>query len=201
MVPPPSAPPLAGKTPAEPWTLTLALASHSARSALRIGRTHCDRRGRRAAGTARHRHAIRRRQRHFPGSSPLSSAVTLGFMIIWLIPPLFDRTVAPDDLSDILRLVTAYALWSRRPWACPHVLLGLTLNSQAMLTRTCSSTWAPSGVASYWSSTARDVGRGLPDLGSGLHPTWRRYRCADGDRRWAAVVFAINRVSEPTTAI
>src|SRR5688500_3064992 len=61
--------------------------------------------------------------------------VTFGFMILWLIPPFFDpQQSLPLHLSDLLRVVTGYALWSRRPWAFALTYYwGLTLNPQALL--------------------------------------------------------------------
>ena len=63
-------------------------------------------------------------------------AVTFGFMIVFLIPPLFDlHQSLPLHLSDILRLISGYAMLRRRPWAVALTYYwGLTLNPQALLT-------------------------------------------------------------------
>ena len=62
--------------------------------------------------------------------------MSLGFLVLWLVPPLFDvHQSLPLHLSDLLRLVSGYALWSRRPWAVALTYYwGLTLNPQALLT-------------------------------------------------------------------
>lgn len=124
--------------------------------------------------------------------------VTLGFMIIWLIPPLFDlQQSLPLHLSDILRLVTAYALWSRRRWAFALTYYwGLTLNSQAMLTPDLQLDVAPVlEFASYWLQHVLVMWAAVYlTWGLGLHPTWRSYRLTlTVTVGWAAIVFALNR--------
>jgi hypothetical integral membrane protein (TIGR02206 family) len=79
--------------------------------------------------------------------------VTFGFMILWLIPSFFDpQQSLPLHLSDLLRVVTGYALWSRRPWAFALTYYwGLTLNPQALLTPDLLPNIAPVlEIASYW---------------------------------------------------
>jgi hypothetical integral membrane protein (TIGR02206 family) len=101
--------------------------------------------------------------------------VTLGFMIIWLVPALFDlQQSLPLHLSDILRLVTAYALWSRRPWASALTYYwGLTFNSQAMLTPDLHLNVAPVlEFASYWLQHVLVMWAAVYlTWGLGLHPT------------------------------
>jgi hypothetical integral membrane protein (TIGR02206 family) len=125
--------------------------------------------------------------------------VTVGFMIVWLLPPFFDlHQSLPLHLSDMLRLVTAYALWSRRPWAVALTYYwGLTFNPQAMLTPDLHPNVAPAlEIASYWSQHVLVMWAAVYlTWGLGLHPNWRRYRLALAITvAWAAVVFAINRV-------
>jgi hypothetical integral membrane protein (TIGR02206 family) len=111
--------------------------------------------------------------------------VTLGFMIVWLVPPLFDLPV------------TAYALWSRRPWAFALTYYwGLTINPQAILTPDLQLDIAPAlEFASYWSQHVLVMWAAVYlTWGLGLRPTWRSYRLALAVTvAWAAIVFAINR--------
>ena len=124
--------------------------------------------------------------------------VTLGFMIVWLTPPFFDvRQSLPLHLSDILRLVAAYALWSRRPWAFALTYYwGLTFNPQAMLTPDLRPDIAPTlEFASYWLQHVLVMWAAVYlTWGLGLHPNWRSYRLALAVTvGWATIVFAINR--------
>jgi len=125
--------------------------------------------------------------------------VTLGFMIIWLVPTFFDlHQSLPLQLSDLLRLVTAYALWSRRPWAFGLTYYwGLTLNPQAILTPDLQLDVAPAlQFASYWLQHVLVMWAAVYlTCGLGLHPTWRSYRQALAVTvGWGAIVFVINRL-------
>jgi hypothetical integral membrane protein (TIGR02206 family) len=124
-------------------------------------------------------------------------AVTIGFMALWLIPPLFVlHQSLPLHLSDILRLVAGYALWSRRPWALALTYYwGLTLNPQALLTPNLDLNIAPvAEFLSYWLQHVLVMWAAIYlTWGLGLHPTWRSYRLALAvTAGWAAVVMLIN---------
>ena len=125
-------------------------------------------------------------------------SVTFGFMILWLIPPLFDvHQSLPLHLSDVLRVITGYALWSRRPWAFALTYYwGLTLNPQAILTPDLLPDIAPVlEIASYWLQHVLVMWAVIYlTWGLGLHPNWRSYRLTLAlTVGWAAVVFVINR--------
>jgi hypothetical integral membrane protein (TIGR02206 family) len=146
-----------------------------------------------------------RRHRNTPAGEILTRifaiiqlTVTLGFMIIWLVPPLFDlHQSLPLHLSDILRLVCAYALWSRRPWAFALTYYwGLTFNPQAILTPDLQLDVAPAlEFVSYWLQHVLVMWAAVYlTWGLGLRPTWRSYRLAlMVTVAWAAIVFAMNR--------
>ncbi|HET9301427.1 MAG TPA: TIGR02206 family membrane protein [Propionibacteriaceae bacterium] len=124
--------------------------------------------------------------------------VTLGFMIVWLTPPFFDvKQSLPLHLSDVLRLVAAYALWSRRPWAFALTYYwGLTFNPQAMLTPDLRPDVAPAlEIASYWLQHVLVMWAAVYlTWGLGLHPNWRSYRLALAVTvGWATIVSVINR--------
>jgi hypothetical integral membrane protein (TIGR02206 family) len=124
-------------------------------------------------------------------------AVTVGFMALWLAPPLFMlQQSLPLHLSDVLRLVTGYALWSRRPWALALTYYwGLTLNPQALLTPDLDLDIAPVlEFISYWLQHVLVMWAVIYlTWGLGLHPNWRSYRLALAITvGWAAVVIPIN---------
>jgi hypothetical integral membrane protein (TIGR02206 family) len=125
-------------------------------------------------------------------------AVTVGFMALWLVPPLFTLGQSlPLHLSDLLRLVTGFALLSKRPWAyglCYY--WGLTLNPQALLTPDLHPDVAPLlEIISYWVQHILVMWAVLYlTWGLGLRPTWRSYRLAlAATIGWAMVVFGVNR--------
>jgi hypothetical integral membrane protein (TIGR02206 family) len=129
----------------------------------------------------------------------LQLTITLGFMIIWLVPPLFDlQQSVPLQLSDVLRLVTAYALWSRRAWAFALTYYwGLTLNPQAILTPDLQLDVAPAlEFTSYWLQHVLVMWAAVYlTWGLGLRPNWRSYRQALAVTvGWAGLVFVLNRL-------
>jgi hypothetical integral membrane protein (TIGR02206 family) len=126
-------------------------------------------------------------------------AVTFGFLIVFMIPPLFDlHDSLPLYLSDILRPITGYALLRRRPWAVALTYYwGLTLNPQALLTPVLHpGTIAPVlEITSYWSQHILVMWAAVYlTWGLGLHPNWRSYRLTLlASAAWAVVVFAVNQ--------
>ncbi len=150
------------------------------------------RHGRRIRGTPREQTFTR-------GFAVVQLAVTLGFMIFWLIPPYFDLNQSlPLHLSDVLRFVVAYALWSRRPWALAVTYYwGLTLNPQALLTPDLHPDIAPIlEFASYWSQHMLVMWAAIYlTWGLAIRPNWRSYRLALAfTGGWAVSVLAINLV-------
>ena len=131
------------------------------------------------------------------GCAVVQLSVTLGFVVCWLIPPFFDLGQSlPFHLSDVLRLVVAYALWSQKPWALGVTYYwGLTLNPQAMLTPDLHPNVAPVlEIVSYWSQHMLVMWAAIYlTWGLGLRPSWRSYRLAlTFTLGWAVGVFAIN---------
>ncbi len=146
----------------------------------------------------RHHRDTPRADRFTRGFAVVQLVVTLGFMIIWLLPPFFDLGQSlPLHLSDLLRLVTAYALWTRRPLASALTYYwGLTLNPQAMLTPDLHPDIAPVlEIVSYWSQHMLVMWAVIYlTWALGLHPNWRSYRLAvAATLGWAGVVLALNR--------
>lgn len=145
-----------------------------------------------------------RRYRDAPGLliftrafAALQFAVTLGFMALWLTPPYFTLGQSlPLQLSDLLRLVSAYALWSKRREAFALTYYwGLTLNPQALLTPDIHPDVAPAlELASYWIQHVLVMWAAIYlTWGLRLRPDWRSYRVAlAATLGWAVLVFAVN---------
>lgn len=133
------------------------------------------------------------------GFAVVQFAVTFGFMAVWLTPPLFDlRQSLPLQLSDWLRVISAYALWSRRRWAVAITYYwGLTLNPQAMITPDLHPDVAPAlEFASYWIQHVLVMWAAVYlTWGLTLRPSWRGYRTTLAVTVvWAVVVGTVNRV-------
>ncbi len=131
------------------------------------------------------------------GFAVVQLVVTLGFLGVWLLPRFFDlHQSLPLHLSDVLRFVAAYALWTRRRWAVAVTYYwGLTLNPQALLTPDLHPDIAPTlEVASYWVQHVLVMWAALYlTWGLGLHPDWRRYRSTVLiTLGWAVTVLGIN---------
>jgi hypothetical integral membrane protein (TIGR02206 family) len=125
--------------------------------------------------------------------------VTLGFLAIWFLPQLFTMGQSlPLHLSDLLRLVTGYALLTRRPWAFALTYYwGLTLNPQALLTPDLHPDIAPVlETVSYWVQHVLVMWAVVYlTWGLGMRPNWRSYRLAlAATLGWAIVVIPINDV-------
>jgi hypothetical integral membrane protein (TIGR02206 family) len=102
----------------------------------------------------------------------------------------------PLQLSDLLRLVAGYALWSWRRW--PFALTyywGLTLNVQSLITPNLHYESNPSyDFSVYWATHILVMWAAifLP-WGVGLRPDWWSYRTAVLTTiGWAAVAFGFN---------
>lgn len=112
----------------------------------------------------------------------LLMAVTVGFMLLWLLPPYFTLEQSlPLHFSDVLRFTAGYALWSRRPLpAAVTYFWGLTLNVQSLITPDLTPTVLPlAEFASYWIQHVL-VMWATVYLAWGLKvgPSWRTYRQA-----------------------
>lgn len=105
----------------------------------------------------------------------------------------------PLQLSDVLRLVAAYALWSRRFWAVSLTYYwGLTLDVQSLATPDLHYTYSPLyDFSMYWGLHIMVLWAVmLLTWGVGLRPTWRSYRTAIvATVIWAAVAFTFNMLA------
>jgi hypothetical integral membrane protein (TIGR02206 family) len=105
----------------------------------------------------------------------------------------------PLQLSDLAGYVTAYALWSHRPWAFSLTYYwGLTLSVQALVSPALRGADFPSiGYLAFWLIHLFVVWAALYlTLGRRMRPTWRSYRltvvvtiC------WAATMLVFNDIA------
>lgn len=123
--------------------------------------------------------------------------VTVGFMVLWLLPPYFavEQSI-PLHFSDVLRFLAVWAVISRRrlPLAVTY-FWGLTFNVQSLLTPDLTPTVLPlAEFASYWVQHVL-VMWAVVYLAWGLRlaQDWRGYRLALlFTVGFSALVFAVN---------
>lgn len=118
----------------------------------------------------------------------------------WLLPANFVLSASlPLQLSDVLRLVAAYALWSRRFWAVSLTYYwGLTLDVQSLATPDLQYIHSPVyDFSSYWGLHILVLWAVLLlTWGVGLRPNWRSYWTAIvATFIWAAVAFTFNIIT------
>ncbi|MBO0813094.1 MAG: TIGR02206 family membrane protein [Microlunatus sp.] len=145
-----------------------------------------------------------RRVRGSPAAVTLSKVFGMTMFVIALarllqlfLPGNFriDQSI-PLQLSDLLRFIGSYALWSRRFWATSLVYYwGLTFNIQSIITPNLYYGRYPIvDFTAYWSLHILVMWAAIfLTWGLGIRPTWRSYRIAIiGTLVWAAVTFTFN---------
>ena len=149
--------------------------------------------GRRVRGTRRATQLSR-------GFAVLLLLIVLGFQLIWALPANFsvDQSI-PLQLSDVLRYVSVWALWSRRrlPVALTY-FWALTLNTQALLTPNLIVDIDPTlDFVAYWSMHILVMWAALwLTWGLGLAPNWRDYRRSVlATLGWAVVTVIFNLIA------
>lgn len=148
--------------------------------------------------------AVGRRIRGKRSETILSRALALALLVVaavllvhGLLPQnfLINQSI-PLQLSDLLRFVCAYALWTRRFWATSVVYYwGLTFNPQSLITPNLYYTRSPVyDFTAYWAPHILVMWAAI-FLTWGLKhpPNWRSYRIAIlFTLGWAAVAFTFN---------
>lgn len=124
-------------------------------------------------------------------------AVTVIHLVYGLIPANFRiQGSVPLQLSDLLRFVSAYALWTRRSWATSLVYYwGLTFNPMSLITPNLHYTHSPVyDFSMYWSLHIFVMWAAIYlTWGLGHQPNWRSYRIAIiATLCWAAIAFTFN---------
>lgn len=116
--------------------------------------------------------------------------------VLQLLPGDWDLdTSLPLQLCDLAWMVAAYALWTRRPWACALTYYwGLTLTSQALITPGLVQQFPHPRFIGFWAMHFLVVWAALY-LSAGLRvrPTWRLYGSTVAlTVVWAASVMSFN---------
>jgi hypothetical integral membrane protein (TIGR02206 family) len=129
-------------------------------------------------------------------------AVVIGvlYLVIRLgsmVPPSLDRSV-PLDLSDLVGLVAAFALWTHRHWAFALTYYwGLLLSTQALVFPAHAGPDFPHvGFLAFWAIHLLVVWAAIYlTWGLGLRPDWRSYRVSVAVTvAWAGFTFGFNTV-------
>ena len=129
------------------------------------------RQGRRVRGTE----AAERSRRLF-ALGIVATAVPL--QVLQLLPGDWDLdTSLPLQLCDVAWMAAAYALWTRRRWACALTYYwGLTLTSQALITPGLAQNFPHPRFIGYWVMHLLVVWAAIYlTAGLGVRPTWRLY--------------------------
>ena len=145
--------------------------------------------GRRVAGSAAE-------QRHRRMFSLAIIGTALPLQVLQFLPGDWDLdTSLPLQLCDLAWMAAAYALWTRRPWACALTYYwGLTLTSQAMITPGLTQDFPHPRYIGFWAMHLLVVWAAV-HLTAGLRvrPSWRVYASTVAVTvTWAVTVFAFN---------
>lgn len=138
---------------------------------------------------------------------------TVPLQILYFTPAYWslERTL-PIQLCDLASVVSAYALWTHRPWAAGLTYYwGLTLTTQAIATPDLSATFPDPVFILFWAMHIGTVWAAVHLVwGRGVRPDWSSYRTAVAvTAAWAASVFVLNLAiganygylnAKPTTA-
>lgn len=119
--------------------------------------------------------------------------------VYWFLPQNYSlRQSWPLHVSDVLRFIAVYALWTKKPWAVAVTYYwGLTLNPQAMLTPDISIKTIPIvELLSYWVLHILVLWAAVYLVwGLQIRPTWRHYRVAMiFTVVWSMAVLVINEI-------
>lgn len=145
--------------------------------------------GRRVSGTP-----AEERSRRMVSVSIIATAVPL--QVLQFLPGDWDfDTSLPLQLCDLAWIAAAYALWTRRPWACALTYYwGLTLTSQALITPGLAQPFPSPRFIGYWVMHLLVVWAAIYlTAGLRVRPTWRLYGSTVGlTVLWAVTVMTFN---------
>lgn len=109
------------------------------------------------------------------------------------------RWSVPLHLTDLATVVTAYALWSQRPWACALTYYwGLVLSVQALISPVLTGPDFPHyQFLGFWAIHLLVVWAAIYlTWGRGMRPGWRSYRfVVVVTLLWAAVTMTFNSIA------
>lgn len=147
---------------------------------------------------------VGRRLRGSPAERTFCRAFAVAILVLLvplqlrlLTPGTFDVQISlPLQLSDLSWITAAYALWTRRAWACaPLYYWGLTLTPQALLTPATDAPDFPHvAFLHFWALHLLVTWAAVYlTWGAGVRPTWRGMRVTLAITvGWAAVVLPFN---------
>ncbi|RLV49119.1 TIGR02206 family membrane protein [Nocardioides mangrovicus] len=122
---------------------------------------------------------------------------TVPLQVLQLLPGDFGLgTSLPLQVCDLAWMVAAYALWTRRPWACALLCFwALTLVPQAILTPSLQQEFPDPRFFMFWGMHFLPVWAAVYLLAIGQRPDWRTYRLSVlVTAGWAGGVMVLNAV-------
>ena len=123
---------------------------------------------------------------------------TIPLQILYFMPSNWNlQTTLPIQLCDLGSFLSAYALWTHRPWAVGLTYYwGLTLTTQALITPDVASVFPDPMFILYWGMHMAFVWAAVYlTWGVGLAPTWHTYRTSLAITAvWAVLIFTFNVV-------
>jgi hypothetical integral membrane protein (TIGR02206 family) len=163
------------------WLVLLTFAAGTA-LLIRVGRRHSGPAGARRFGR---------------GFAVVIGVLYLAIRLGSMVPPSLDRSV-PLDLTDLVGLVAAFALWTHRHWAFALTYYwGLLLSTQALVFPAHTGPDFPHvGFLAFWAIHLLVVWAAVYlTWGLGLRPDWRSYRVSVAvTLTWAGFTFGFNTV-------
>ncbi len=128
----------------------------------------------------------------------LLAAIYAAAFIYSLFPPGLQWSV-PLHLTDLASIVTAYTLWSQRPWAFTLTYYwGLVLSAQALITPVLTGPDFPSWpFLGFWSLHLLVVWAAIYlTWGRGMRPGWRSFRFVVAvTGAWVAFTLSFNSLT------
>jgi hypothetical integral membrane protein (TIGR02206 family) len=131
----------------------------------------------------------------------LAGALTAGVygagFVYSLFPPGLQWSV-PLHLSDIATIVTAYALWSQKPWAVALTYYwGLVLSVQALISPALTSDFPSWPFLGFWAIHLLVVWAAIYlTWGRRLRPGWRSFRIVVAvTLSWMVFTFTFNSIA------
>jgi hypothetical integral membrane protein (TIGR02206 family) len=132
------------------------------------------------------------------GFAVVIGALYVAIRVASMVPPGLDRSV-PLDVSDLVAVAAAYALWTRRHWAFAMTYYwGLALSSQALASPAHTGPDFPHyGFLAFWAIHLVVVWAAIYlTWGLGMRPSWRSYRITVAVTVvWAVVAFTFNSIA------
>lgn len=137
-------------------------------------------------------------QRFRRGFAVAIPVFTVPMQVLQLLPGDFDLgTSLPLQYCDLAWGVAAYALWTRKPWACALTFFwGLTLTTQGIITPALAERLPDPRYFMFFGMHFLTVWAAGYLAATGSTPTWSLYRFTVAVTAvWAAVVMTFNAIT------